>query len=920
MTSRFPHLDKANGWPGLGTVDPFALQVTFDPYWWTPDVEIHLCKNRLDSGYRNVIGWSSSDERDAWYDAHSDVAFRLDSEMHVLPGQEIKLPVPFETLNSYNQLWIEFPPAPTQYADPRPYRFYYFITDIKYRSPSATACVITLDEWTTHGTEINIPYIALDRGHAPLAAVTVDEYLANPLENSELLTIQDDTYGQVERLQHEAMTMVEDGDVWCVLSLSINIFDSPGQIGQSDWKTPYTRRILTQGVPACDTIAIEPSDLPGFLDRMEEVAPQLLATIQGCYIISKKWLTVTATGTVYNTTVRRVTSLPSLSTLIDVDKDQFNYPSRYREIAKLYTSPYACIELSDEMGQTQRIRIEDTAGKLDLSVVAALTYPAIGIEAAVLGVGSDGRSTLSWDNFASHSTVVGGMWTQCLRHWDIPVYIITMDPNRLYALRQYYAVQQAQQQNEAAEELSYAAAQASYDMQNAGLDRQIARLAQQQYNDRQQQAISQNADDSSLSAQKSKMDNDYNADASYMQAILDNSLDMISLSNSQSMAANANAENAATVAQDVAVANQTAVSASVAVAQEQANVQHNMSLWGFMTSMDRGYAEANAIATASDIGGNQKMVDMMMTGFDEAEGRAQTQIQGVLDKIGGVVSGLTGGLFDPIGEAVAGGLTAGEYNAEMRSQEAQLASANGSVQQAQLALKGAQLNSISAVATYNMAAGKSAASAAQSQAMALSKIANAKLLADQQNNIAHSMQRSSLQQQQSTQDAITNGDVALGRSNASRTKSLADRNTATRKQLQDDSIMRGYRAAQLSSPQALTGGAYRSSYIARPKFLAARIVTQSPAAIAAAGDTFLRFGYRLAGRQWAISTLTPMSKFSYWRGDPAIADYNNNAGTYDAIRAMFIAGVMVWRDPADIGSTSIYDNRPLMMRGGVEDE
>ena len=907
MSQRFKHLDKANGWPGLGTVDPFALQVTFDPYLWTPDVEIHLCQNRLDQGYRNVVGWASAAERDAWYDSHSDRSYRLDSELHVLPGQEVKLPIPFEVLNNYNQLWIEFPPQPTEYGSTSPYRIYYFLSDIAYRAPSTTACVVTLDEWTTHAVEMDMPYIRLERGHAPMAAVSVSDYLADPMGHSELLSVQDDSYGDIERLRHEAIAMISSTDVWCVLALSASIWEDPNAIGSDEWHCPYSHSLMTQGAPSIQTVAVEPANLPTLLTNIETIAPQLMPAIQACYVVAKAWVDLGYHREAYGVEVWEIGATQRLQTLIDLEPSMFGYDERYASIAKLYTSPYTCIELTDQTGASQRIRVEDTTGQLQLSVAAALTWPALGIDAYVIGIGQDGSHSMSWSTFAQLSASAGGFWTQTLRHFAIPCFMITADPTRQYAYMQYYAIQQADEQNQAAYDMAHRVAQDSYDMQLAGLAQQAARLVQQQAHDTAQKGISQAADNANITAQAHKLDEDQIADASFSQAALDTSLGMIALSQAQAVASNAQAIEGAVVAQGVAMANEKSVQAQVEFSQQQADAQFSTSIFGLAENFTRATAEMQAF----DMGGNQKMADLMMAGYGEDVAQKEAMAVSLFDKIGGALNTITGGESAPLVGAVGamGGITHSEHAAITAGNQAALASAAGSVQQAQLSLNGALMTSAQMNASYSMAAGSSAATVAQSTALALSKIANAKALAQTQNGIVHDMQDASLAQQQATQTAISNGDIALGQSNAAITKAIADDSADMNKQLQDASILRGYRAAQLSSPRAVTSAALNSAMSTRPQFLAARVVTQSPAAIAAAGDNFLKHGYRLAGREWRIDTLTPMPVFSYWRGDIQIAQYNNNASTYEAIHAIFAAGVTIWKDPARIGSTSIYDNR-----------
>lgn len=900
MEPRFPHLDKANAWPGLATVSPFDLQVTFDPYLWTPDVEIHLVSTRMDSSYQHVVGWESEAERDAWYDAHAEQAFRLDSEFHVLPGEQIKLPIAFEVLQNYNQAYVDFPPTPTADGSERRTRFYYFVEDVQYRSPSATACRVVIDEWTTHMPSVSMPYIRLERGHAPLAAVDVDDYLANPMDNSELLGIADDSFGVTERLKSESLVMIDDPDVWAVLALSASIWEDPGAIGTTDWHTPYSHGLMTQGAPCIQTVAVEPSDLPTLLANIESIAPQMMPTIQACYIVPKKWVDLGYGREAYGVNVREIGATARLRNLISLNRSMFGYPSEYADLAKLYTSPYANLELVDQSGATQQVRIEDTTGRLQVSVAAALTWPALGIDVAVIGIGASGTGTLSWSTFDSHTATTGGMWTSTLRHYSIPSFLVTADPNRMYAYQQYYAIEQADAQNDAAEALAYAAAAANSDMTNANLDRQAARLVQAQANDSAQLAISQAADEAVYIAQKKKIEDDRGEDETFTRIMT--SLQQAAMAQSQGQAAASNglAELAASNALDVATSNQAAVHARSAAAVQNADAQFGVSVFG-MPSVLGGLAMGNPAMGAAGV------TDALLASQGSLE-QIEPIANAMIDKIGGALDMLTGGAASPITSLVSG-MTAAEHRATVLESDAAVASVDGSVIQAGIALAGARQTQQNMSASYVMASGNLANETQASITLATHKCQNAEILADTQKNITHDMQDASIAQQQASQTAIAAGDIALGRANAATVKDLADQNTATRKRLQDESILRGYQAAKLSGPVTVTRPSLAPSNATMPQFLSARVVTQSPAAIAAAGDRFLMYGYRLAGREWHVTSLNVMTKFSYWRGDAMFGDAPLNEISKRTLRAIFAAGVTVWRDPMAIGSTSIYENR-----------
>jgi hypothetical protein len=91
--------------------------------------------------------------------------------------------------------------------------------------------------------------------------------------------------------------------------------------------------------------------------------------------------------------------------------------------------------------------------------------------------------------------------------------------------------------------------------------------------------------------------------------------------------------------------------------------------------------------------------------------------------------------------------------------------------------------------------------------------------------------------------------------------------------------------------------------------LFANIVTQSKGAISCAGDEMLRYGYML-DKQWSFDGNWNVGRyFTYWKlKDFWVSNLNVPDMYMDKIRFFLFGGVTVWRNPADIGNRSIYEN------------
>ena len=860
--SRFPHIKGANTWPGLKTVDPFALQVSFDPYLWGPDVVIHLCRTRLDAGYQNIGGWETAADRDAWFDSKAEHEFRLESEFHILPGTEIKLPIAFEVLNHYNQIFIDFPRTATEDGSDTTTRYYYFISDVQYRSPSSTACIITVDEWSTHKFDVDFDYIDLDRGHAPMAAVSAASFLSDPMRNSSYLTAPDEVFGDGDRLRYSTRHVINAGPHWLVIAMTADPEQDPGEYGhRENWRVPTSSAYRIEGAISQAVFAIEPGDANLMINRINERAPQLLPTVQAVFLIPKRMVTTGSTFSFLGVSCHEIAPQQTVTDLITLNQDMFGYPSEYRDIAKLYTMPYAWIELTDETGRTQRIAVEETTGTLKVSVLASILAPFIGVDAYVAGIGSYGESQLTWDNMTSHSFNIYGDWTRSLHRWNIPTYAVVQNSERAFEWLNHWQRVQANLANNTSYNTGIETNNLNYSLRNAVLDRQAARLRQQQENDSRQLRMSQTADYDILDILIEKS----NADL-YIDKDLNNTLSSLQQQEFALAVSNANASAVYTNAE-----NQTAL-----------NLAHS---YADYVAMDG--ALATATATVDTVGNIATNVTSMNNIDNMLMGRTDEQVVGTVQQ----------GITDTIG--IMSTVNSMNYNNT---------SANAGVTMAQLNLWGAKQNAKNIQATYSMAMSNNRTVAQMSNLVADVKTANAIKCETDKLGRQQALDSTSLSMQQSYQTAISNGDIALARAQAGSVKGMSDTSLSRRKQIQDESLANAQRAGRLGSPRVFAQPTGAMTNYTRPQVLMANIKTQDPGAIAAAGDYFLRYGYAFSGRQWRVTSLTPMRHFSFWRGEIRMAADSINEVTRGILLTMFREGVFVWKDPDEIGTISIYDN------------
>ena len=193
----FPHL-KDTQYPDIQTVDVYRFANTFDYTRWRENTIIRCVNVLWNSDYKDVVKFDTDSNRDKWFDDITDFyAIELSQAARIVPDNYVKLPIPYDVLARYNYLYIDMPIATSENA-PLDYetssgirRWYFFIDSISYLSPNSTQVFLQLDVWTNFQNDVEINYMMLERGHAPVAVSDTDEYLANPIENNRYLLAPD---------------------------------------------------------------------------------------------------------------------------------------------------------------------------------------------------------------------------------------------------------------------------------------------------------------------------------------------------------------------------------------------------------------------------------------------------------------------------------------------------------------------------------------------------------------------------------------------------------------------------------------------------------------------------------------------------------------------------------------------------------
>jgi len=446
----FPHLAGSNPYPGSGRELYEQIPGAFDYSTWTEGATLTLLSAPWGlydpATMTDRPGFDTIEARDAWFAQH---IARTQSETHVLDtriryqvSDYIEVPFTFDYAARYNYLIVDYPDAPVPTGTGGLRRWFYHITDIRYNSPSTTTLMLMPDWWTTAAPLMTINHMILARGHAPMTLTDVDRYLAAPLANSDSLLASDIDFGtSTKRIASHIDTVYNDGTIYAVICLNgVDITGAFGGYGS----LPFDNSTIVQGLPSAYQFALEASNLAAFLDAWATNAPQAMQALGALYLCPGKLLAFTATAQLWGFTIRTgLAGTRHISTL-ELTREAFGYPARVADLAKLYTSPYAHIEIADESGNVAEIKIEEmTSGTLTIEAALNGAFPWLTLSAHVTGI-AGARTSLTFSTAQAHEFGAGGAWYDTLRSWKVPCYSIHQSAAQSYDYRTHWSrVQQA---------------------------------------------------------------------------------------------------------------------------------------------------------------------------------------------------------------------------------------------------------------------------------------------------------------------------------------------------------------------------------------------------------------------------------------------------------------------------------------------
>lgn len=462
----FPHLRDTTPFPGDDVRVYAQYRNTFDYNVWTPNTRIKLCRVKWLDDYHDVVKFPDDTARDAWFDGLDGETVKLTTNMYIARADAdgIKLPVPYMTAQQYNYIVVDFSHdiinTPYQKTDVQT-RYHFFITSVRAEAPNTTTCTLMRDVWTDYINNTTINGLLLSRGHAPLTETTPARLLENPRANCRDFTLPDVDYGNAaSNIRKSTPINLQNGARYICLAATfsteqlqamsgirgVNVTDSDPTYSDNDgtvtgfaWGAGNVSTANVTGVGTSynsidnltasnvSVYALESSKISGdYFDTLFAYYPHIMSQITAVFVATGNMLRLGSAISVNGVEWHTVSGTRAKISDIDLTIDDFGYATEYAKITRLYLAPYAHLEISDNIGNKNRVEIAD-CGRLSVQTVTSLSYPILRQIAWLDGIGSDGDTSISInaiDGSSITSDVPNADVLKTLISHDIPTYAL----------------------------------------------------------------------------------------------------------------------------------------------------------------------------------------------------------------------------------------------------------------------------------------------------------------------------------------------------------------------------------------------------------------------------------------------------------------------------------------------------------------
>lgn len=892
MATAYPHLKNYTAFPGDNVKVYSQYENTFDYGAYTGTLEVKLCSVKWSEDQPHRVCFDSEESRRSYFAGIDGV--ELTSQINLTPSTTIRVPIPFTSCVKYNYLACTTPPltgsGDLPYTSDAKKEWYYFIDEVTYISPSTTELVLQLDTWTTFQFDINVERIDLERGHLPTTYTTVTTFLNNPLNNTRgLLYAEPETPPAPVKVSKNNFYPLASSELYAVIAWKT----SPARMESLEAATSYSSwglawDINTQYLNPSPGYSAPPggeiipngygltcfpaSELETFCENLSEQWQTGLNYIQAIYLVPKDFIKISSSITRqiagithYYVMNQGEQSLANLS----FSKSDFGYEDNYVELAKLYTSPYSWISVTNTSGDEVIIGVEDTTGELAISANVSLLYPYLNAFMFLTGVGGNSKTTYQWQgiNGALTGSISDTGYTNVLERWEIPCYQLMVATSDKWN----------------AENNSAGVYQAAINAQNAYDNTQRTATT----------ALSNTQDTNATNVANTARTNSTNV----------------------ANTARTNATNVSNVARS-GQNSITNTSFSNDTASDNQQTNYNAALANMTTSINAASQSTeynNSCATSLTTLANE--MSSAVTDLENEIATISMVSEGVTNIVSSTAGGaLTGGWVGAAGGAASGVVAAGSAsisnmitatgNTAMSGLTQNFNSSKNNITTSTASYQ-TNLQNATNLTIFNSTWDASNTVVANNNTLATTTTANNVSTANA--NAAASAATSNTNAEASANTSNTNAQASAStsNSNAARSYNTTMVNAGVILQQAQDQFQAEYRdrRRQITSVCQNTGDATPDALGLRGAQI--RVLTQPADVVKRFGDMFCRYGYS-CNETIEQPILNIKDKFTYWQGEPIITGAVTNS-VRNYIKNLFISGVTFWRDPDEIGG-SIYNN------------
>lgn len=945
-THNFPHLNEATSFPQDNVHVYQQYTNTFDYAMWTPNTRIKLCHVNYYDDYRDTVKFADNTARDTYFDNLDGHTVTITSNMYIHRADTdgIKLPVPYATLQQYNYVVVDMTSdilkSDMQNKDAQT-RYHYFITDIKADAPNTTNVTLVRDVWTDYINDVTISYLMLNRGHAPLTTITPEKLLTNPIEYSAPLLAPDVNYSNgAGRVTSNHVTNLTQGSKYICFAMTCTpqqLANMATQHGTTITNTQPTysnndttihdfaygaggidiTHVRGQGtayatdnnIPNNTTVFAVASEqvTSEYIDTIMAQYPHIANNIVACFVVSESMITKHATSVrVHDVDWIVVTGAQRELERITLTPDNFDIPSEYKNIAKLYVSPYAKLIITDNYNNTTTVNIED-CGHLSVQTITSISYPLLNCYAFVDGVQSNTRSSITVTQLDNHNTttaISNADIITTLQQYNIPTYALQRRAVD-YQRAQSYNTQVANARTSNITVTENTALSANTTLNNTQLSNATNVANTQRSNDTSVANTQRSNETSVANTQRSNATNTANVartnNAAISNTATSNNLRSNITNSSTQTATNITKRSNKKLDDDVKAINDklyndvvqdgAMMAATYEANTEQASLSNVASTVGTIAG-----TAATVAASAAVIGATGGAAAPAVIGAGAA-------IAGSAINVG--VSGFNTNV------AITKSLTLLKASAEIATHKYENArDQNKTLNNNSKEFANDYTNYNNELSQNNTNLQNSAANTIINTTTSASN-ANAQASASTSNtNVQASAATSNTNAQASASTSNTNAQASA---NTSNTNAQHSRDTsvtiAHRNMLQARSTVDA-QYADYNNQSATPIGQYTGDAMLddiNQRALSVKVQTQSLSALQQAGAYFTRYG--IASNQlYSNPNLTPCKYYTYWRSDDVMLTARIQAQYVQTLRAIFSSGVTVWRNPDDINNVNVYNN------------